>query len=204
MNPPSASSEDIFLNVRKAYRLLHDYQQMVIDAIRYIGSQLDIAEWGGTAQFAGDARSSYRYMDQSSWDWLPMMGWCFHFVKPLEDNEWLSLSFLIISDTGFIEGNGDDKTQTEAFKCTNESSTKIAFFLYKAHASRFPVNLDNRVMIKSFISSGGDLPEGVVGECYDMSCLSSEEQANKVVVAIIELAQQQGLQLERQKKFTQA
>src|SRR5690242_3337576 len=90
---------DVFLNVRKAYRLLHDYQLMVRDGVGYVLAQLDLdpGAGGGRAKFAGDARAGYRYLSDSSWTWLPMMGWEFFSLKTLGPDELLSLSFFIIS-----------------------------------------------------------------------------------------------------------
>ena len=41
MNSTHEPIDEVFLNVRKAYRLLHDFQRMVRDAVSYIGAQLD-------------------------------------------------------------------------------------------------------------------------------------------------------------------
>jgi len=196
---------DAFLNVRKAYRLLHDYQCMVRDAVRYIGSQLDISYNGGWSKFAGETRSGYTKLDQSSWDWLPMMGCEFHFVKRLGDAEWLSFSFFIISDTGFLEGEAEvnDKEDLSAYEKAAESSTKFAFILRKEHWNRFPF-MENKVQMRNFIKEGGSLPDdlikvGFVGKCYDISYLTSESEADKVVSDVINAAKEKAWPLERKK-----
>ena len=198
---------EVFLNVRKAYRLLHDYQSMVRDAVRYISAQLDIPLVGGRARFADDARAGYRYLDMSSWDWLPMMGCEFMCLKTLGENEFLSLSYFIISDTGFIEGDDkmDDKENISDYEKADKSSSKFAFILRKTHWGTPLPFMENKVQMRNFIKEGGSLPddldkEGYVGKCYDMSCLASESEADKVVSDILVFAKAKSWPLERKKK----
>lgn len=198
MNSPLASANDVFLNVRKAYRLLHDYQQMVINAVRYIVRQLDMPEFGGEAKFAGDASAGYRYLEKNaSWDWLPMIGWCFHCVRPLGKDDWVSLSFVIISDTGFFEADPaiDDKTEIAAFAPADLSSTKFGFLLRRGHVNPFPLSFDDKEQVKQFINGSGGIANGVVGKCYDMSSLLDEADANQVVSDIVEAAKSSGFPL---------
>ena len=42
MNISQKEIEKALVDVRKAYRLLHDYQQAVLDAAKYIGSRLGL------------------------------------------------------------------------------------------------------------------------------------------------------------------
>jgi len=206
MNSTHESINDMFLNVRRAYRLLHDYQGMVRDAVRYISDQLDILEGAGRAKFAGDAIAGYRYLRQPSWDWLPMMACEFHFVKDIGDNEWLSLSLFIISDTGFIEGDermNDKGNLPVAFATSDLSSSKFAFILRKNHWDPFPF-MEDKVQMRNFIKTGGSLPKdlvetGFVGKCYDMSCLTSEFEADKVVNDVIAFASEKSWPLELKK-----
>jgi hypothetical protein len=207
MNSTHKQIDEVLLNVRKAYRLLHDYQRMVLDAVGYIGSQLDISYNGGWSRFAGDARSGYAKLYQSSWDWLPMVFYEFHFVKCLGANDFLSLSFLIISDTGFIEGDDatNDKGNISAFAPVEKSSTKFAFIIRRTHWDRLEF-MEDKVKMRDFIKEGGSLPDdrvtaGFVGKCYDLSCLASEDQANRVADDIVALAKANALPLERVKKL---
>ena len=142
--------DDVFLNVRKAYRLLHEYQWMVRDAVRYIGSMLDIPPNGGWLRFAEGTRSGYINLDESSWDWLPMVFCEFHFRKYLEDGSPLSLSFFIISDTGFFKGDDkdNDKGNLSAYAPADQSLTKLAFILRKGDWDRFPF-MEEKVQMRS-------------------------------------------------------
>ena len=202
------SPNDVFLNVRKAFRLLHDYHCMVRDAVRYIGSQMDIQEHAGWPKFADDAKGGgYRYLWQPSWDWLPMMQYEFLFRKTFGGEEFLSLSFVVISDTGFIEGGEavSEKEKLSAYAPTDQSSTKFAFILRRGAWDPLPF-IENKVQMRNFIKVGGCLPDklvtaGFVGKCYDMSCLSNEANADNIVKDIIAIAQEKSWPLELKKKL---
>jgi hypothetical protein len=195
-DPPS---HDLFLNVRKAYRLLHDYQCMVLDAIRYIADQIEIEERGGLSRFAGDAKQSSRLLSQPSWDWLPMMAYEFHFANNLGNSVWLSLSFLIFSDTGFIEGVSKENSDLAAYKETDKSSTKFAFILYKSY--RLPLSfIEDKLQIKHFITTGGALPDGLAGKCYDLSSIACESDADNIVTDVIAVANEKSWPLNLKKK----
>ena len=197
MNSSTTSTPDVFLNVRRAYRLLNDYQQMVIDSVRYKGAQLDIQEWGSEPIFAGDASRGYRYLWQPAWDWLPMMWGCFHFQKQLGDN-YISLTFMALGDTGcFTNHVAPSDAGGPTFDLEDKSSTKFAFFLYGYPAHMIPITLKDRNLMKNFITTGTGLPEGVGGRCYDMSGIASEEDANQIVNDIVSLAKEMELPLER-------
>ena len=202
MNSTHMSTNAVFLNVRKAYRLLHDYQRMVLDAVNHIGAQLDIPYNGGWSKLAGDTRSGWTKLFQSSWDWLAMAFYEFHYVKDLADDQWLSLSFFVISDTGFIQGDGDKETLS-SFTDPELSASRFAFILRKTHWEPFPF-MEDKIQMRNFIKADGSLPKdlieaGFVGKCYDMSCLTSESEANKVVCDIIAFAKERSWPLELKK-----
>jgi hypothetical protein len=68
MNPSTASIEQALLDVRKAYRLLHDYQRMVMDALNYVGSS-----WGSPTEAAGQS-SVTQLPGQAKADWTIGLG----------------------------------------------------------------------------------------------------------------------------------
>lgn len=207
MNPPPISIEpsDVFSNVRKAYRLLHDYQCMVRDAVRYIGSQLDLDDNDGCARFAEDAVRGYRNLRQSPWAWLPMMFCEFHFVKTIGENDWLSLSFFVISDTGFFEGEGNDRENLADYARAEASSTKFAFLLRKGHwiQTLLPF-MEDKAQMRNFIKGEQSLCDalgkaGFVSKCYDMSCICTPSEADKIVDDIIVSAQTKSWPVRRRK-----
>jgi hypothetical protein len=66
--------------------------------------------------------------------------------------------------------------------------------------------MKDKVKMLNFIKEGGSLPDdldkkGYVGKCYDMSCLASQDGANKVVKDIIDSAKKMSWPLELKKKL---
>jgi hypothetical protein len=206
-NTYEPTPHDVFLNVRKAYRLLHDYQRMVLDGVRYIEAQLDIQYNGGWRLFTDNAAGTgFTKLDQStdSWDGLPMMWFEFYFVKEIESG-WLNLSLFIISDTGYIEGEAEvgDTDNWSAFVPAEGSASKFFFILRKTNSwtgrELFPF-MNGKLQMRDLIKEGGFLPNDLVGKCYDMSCLTSEDEANKVVKDIVSFAKEKSWLLEKRKK----
>lgn len=196
---------DVFLNVRRAYRLLYEYQGMVLNAVRYIESQLNMNGYCAYQRFAGSFTDGTQILGRSSWVWLPMATCEFRFWKNLPDSE-LSVSFLVISDTGFIESEVETCTpeQLPDFTHANESSAKFAFILHSQcwHDKIIPF-IENKTQMRKFIKDA-ILPEdlikaGVVGKCHDMFCLTSEAEVDNVISDVIALAKEKSWPLERKK-----
>jgi hypothetical protein len=175
---------DVFLHVRNAYRLLHDYQRMLLDIIRYIRLQLNVSGYVVREKFRNPSWEN-KALDESSWAWLPMFqGWILFW----KENHSLNLSFLVISDTGFIDATQvSDEDVVSDFTPAKESSTKFAFIIHDGW-ERLQGFLNDKRQMKTFINGDGNLPDGFVGKCYDMSCLTSEFGADKIVKDIIDLA----------------
>lgn len=197
MNSSSIPTEsDVFLNVRKSYRLLHEYQHMVLDAVRYILSQFVIgSETGGVPTFANDTRANgYRFLQQPSWDWLPMMGYEFHFLTPCKDDP-VGLSFFIFSDTGYFFGEDntvDHKEILADYAAAEQSATIFAFILRKGPWKKLPF-MQNKCQMRDFLKEGGCLPDNLIednhfGKSYDMSFLTSELKLNRIINDIMSIA----------------
>ena len=211
MNSPTAIPHDLFLNVRKSLRLLHGYQTMVRDAIRYITAQLDIPPNAVWARFADDAKQGTRYFDQSAWDYLPLMYSEFHLVKTVAENSWFSLSFFVISDSGFLQGRANSKETVSDFAPVEESTTRFAVILRRDHWNHFYF-MSDKAQMWEFIKEGGRLPEsvlsqtdkGFVGKSYDLSCLTSEEETNRIVMDLVEIAKAHSFPLGLKKALPQS
>lgn len=184
------SPKEVFANVRAAYRLLHDYQRMVLDAVRYIESQFSFDGVNVYQRFSGHFSDGADKIDQSAWDWLPMVLCEVRFWKQLQ-NDYLSLSLYVISDTGYVASS--DKEKLSAFAASEESSTMFALIMTTDWRNELPQFMEDHSQMSDFISKRGSIPDsliggGAVGKSYDISCLMSEAEANKIVADILELA----------------
>lgn len=122
-------SNNPLLEVRKAYRLLFDYQSRILDLMKYIGQTYEIPFVKGDPKFSGRGQNK---LDNWSWDWLYMYYYSFHFsngAKKTEDK--LHLSVFLLNDSGFFDAKLEDtsikRTDVENFKSVENSNSKLIF-----------------------------------------------------------------------------
>ena len=79
--------ESAFTEVRKAYRLLADYQRKVLDLVDFIGSSFGRTYSGGYPKYGNPSpRNGRGSLDYWSWDWLNLYFYEFHFGTEKIDN----------------------------------------------------------------------------------------------------------------------
>ena len=209
MIKPPASVEATFLEVRKAYRLLHDYQRMVMDGVDYVGKQLGFAYAGGFAKFSATAPGQGRgQLKCWAWDWLNMVQYEFHFTRQAEDGTVCRMSLLLISDSGFFCSRSEDaeKTDIDGFLSVEESSTKIGL-LISARGWPDPKFMRSKEGMQAFIERDGEMPPehaavGVVGGCWSLARLTSEDEASRLVDEIVSRTRTAGITLQRVEKVS--
>ena len=117
------------IEVRKAYRLLYDYQKKVLDLIQFIGTEFGRSYNGGYSKYCNvTPRNGKGYLSNWAWDWLNMYYYEFNFHNEKEKDYF---SVLLISDTGFYEakveeGNFNNKLDISKYKNAENSSTKLS------------------------------------------------------------------------------
>ncbi|MCL2520334.1 MAG: hypothetical protein FWE37_04960 [Spirochaetaceae bacterium] len=129
MNNISVISENMLCDVRKSFRLLYQYNQQVLDLVKYIGNQFGIDEIYGFPRWSTPAPAPVRNKATSidnrlAWDWLNMHLYEFNFIS--EDD--LHFSIVIQSDTGRYDGN-TNWTNIESFGDVNKAQTRLIFVL---------------------------------------------------------------------------
>jgi hypothetical protein len=104
--------------VRKAYRLLHDYQRAVLDMVQYIAkTHFQNMEFYYTVPRYQSRKQSTPPFEYWAWDWLNMSRISYIFTLKNQDEHWLAkrdtslLAIEIISDTAV----NDWKNDREAF-----------------------------------------------------------------------------------------
>lgn len=119
--------EDILLDVRKSYRLLHDYQRLILDASKFIGDQLGMNYQGGFPKFAKNPPSLGKgRLDRWAWDWLGMMAHEFQFNRSIEEGN-IILSLVHLPDTGAMKTPQARRPHTEEFGEVSTSTSEMAF-----------------------------------------------------------------------------
>lgn len=201
--PNPADVATALLDVRKAYRLLHDYQRMVLNAMGHIESQLGFRYQGGYSKFSNVApRDGKGALDCWAWDWLNMMLYEFHFRN---DAKRLRMSIVLISDTGYFQEDNslkhEDRTAVSKFASPERSRTMIGFVV---SAKDWPnmAFIGDRESMRAFINEGGKLPpallaKGLLGRCYDLSCIITKDSTDAMLDDLIKAANLAGIPLER-------
>ncbi len=204
MNKTPLTIDEALLDVRKAYRLLHDYQRMALDAVGYIGKQLGLTYSGGWPQFSDPApRPGKGGLDFWAWDWLNMMFYEFHFTGDLKDGDVMHLSVLLISDSGYFCSEHEEVEATEVsdFLVPERSTTAIGFVLSREN---WPDTgyLHSKSAMREFIETGGSLPaevtaQGAIGKCCNFSRIASEEDTDVLLDELVLVANAKRIPIER-------
>lgn len=206
MNSTPAGIKDALLEVRKAYRLLHDYQRMVMDALNYVGIQFGLTYMGGWPKFSAvTPRLGGGNLNYPAWNWLNLMAYDFHFTRDIEGGKTLMVSMLLISDTGYYCSKEEAMEQKDPadFLPPEQSGTKIGFVISVEDWQ--PAFMEDREAIRVFIETGGELPaefvgKGIITRCYDLARLMSEDSTNTLIDELIAVANKSGIPLQRHVK----
>jgi hypothetical protein len=210
MTPSKTEISSVLVDVRRAYRLLYDYQSAALDAVKYVGSQLGFSYRDGYPRFSDAApRRGKGAFDCWAWDWLNFVHFDFNFYRTTEATQELGLSIMLFSDSGFYisENQGAVKTDTTTFALAEHSETKIGFVLYRVQEwqEEWDELFYEKDAIRRFLQHDGDLhPEirnsGAFGKCFDFAQLADETSTEAVITELIRTAEAHGFPLERIKK----
>ena len=206
MTPIPHQLDNALTDVRRAFRLLHDYQRLAMDAAAYIGRQLGLPYAGGWHKYGkATPRDGGGNLSLSAWDWLPMMLHEFYFQQPLPDGGKLLFSILLISDTGFFMGDqgSEGKGAVSKYAPVDQSQTCIAFLAStNVKAWQSPGFVWDREQMRVFIETGGNLPEdyaanGIFGKCCDFKRIATEEDTNRLIDELVAEMGRKGIPLKR-------
>lgn len=202
MNSSTAEINQVLLDVRKAYRLLHDYQRMALDVTNYIGKQLGLPYVGGWPKFSdASPKRGKGGLDYWSWDWLNLVFYECHFSEVPMGEPGLRVSVLLISDTGYFcsEQEAVEHTNVSDFLPVEQSQTLVGF-LISGKEWPHPAFLENKEQMKTFIETKGNLPgeygaAGVIGKCYDLDRLVNQQETDVLLRELIAFANEADIPL---------
>lgn len=126
------NNTDILVEVRKAYRLLFDYQTKLLSLVKFIGGRFGYTYSGGFPKFSGNApREGKGNLDSWSWDWLNLYFHEFHFgekVNAIGDK--LTFSVFILIDDGYFQtfdknGGTAKRLNVDKFEKVEFSKSKL-------------------------------------------------------------------------------
>lgn len=190
-------------NVRKALRLLHDYQRTALDAIGYVGRELGLNYHDSDSYFSD---SNPKDLGCWAWDWLPMMFYDVTFICGKGTSSPPRMTVWLLSDTGYFDSKDPtpEKTNVQTFSHAEESRTMLGFFFYREWKDEYDNLAEDRASMREFLDKGR-LPgnftaDGVVGMCADFSRITDVESADELVTELSELAKTGGFAIERVRK----
>jgi len=185
---------DVFTDVRKAYRLLYHYQRRVMDLAKFIGDKLEYKYVGGWSYYCKPSPNNGKgRLENWSWDWLNMYYYEFHFGF----KESVGFSIFLQSDTGFFDSKTDNKLDVEEYKDVEESKTRLIFVCGKQGNWNPPL-----IMKNENISSNQEIFEGtndegsfMIGKTYDLSLFIDEESTIKQIEDFKEFCKKRKIEL---------
>lgn len=200
MNP--AQIESALIDVRRSYRLIHDYQRAVLDAVKYVGAHLGLTYRGGYPLFSDcSPRNGKGALENWAWDWLNLVFYDFHFNNDIGKNHF-NLSIWVFSDTGFFMSNDPSAEQTDVatFAASESSETKVGFILYREWKDEYNQFHQTKADLRRFIESG-QLPTllsagGVAGKSFPFSRLTNAESTDMLIDELIQWAKASGFPME--------
>lgn len=122
--------QEAFCEVRKAHRLIYEYQRRMQDLTWFIKNKLGFKIYEGHKQFSDTLKSSNKISVNSwSWDWIYTYVYEYHLGEL--DKQFVKLSLIQVSDTGYYQkiGKGGVKTKLNTFADVEESESKLIFYL---------------------------------------------------------------------------
>lgn len=118
---------DMFASVRSAYRLLFTFQQRVMEVIDFAGTELGFTYDGGYYRWTdGPPRNGSGSLDRWSWDYLGFYLYEFAFQSRGKENDKLTLSIVIMCDSGMYDGEADP-LDIDKYAPEEESKTRLFF-----------------------------------------------------------------------------
>ena len=99
------NNTETLLQVRKAYRLLFDYQTKLLGLVKYIGGRFGYTYQGGYPKFSGNQpRMGSGNLNNWSWDWLNLYFHEFHFGEEATANgDKLTFAVFVLIDDGYFQ-----------------------------------------------------------------------------------------------------
>lgn len=145
-----------FCEVRKAHRLIYEYQRRMQDLTWFIKNKLGFNVYEGYKKFSDPLKSSNKIgVHYCSWNWIYTYVFEYYLGENAdEDNSW-RLYVIQISDTGYYKNKekGSSKTNLSSYASPEESESRLLFYLAVAPNSAEEYDEDVDGIIESCAES---------------------------------------------------
>jgi hypothetical protein len=171
--------DDVFIDVRKSYRLLYSYQRRMMDLVQFIGTHYGFQYVQGWSEFSSAREPKKLKLNNSAWDMLGMYCFTFQFsTKDFGKYKNIELLVVLVNDTGFydISKNRKDRVHIDKFSDVNDAKTQLHLCLKTTnqdwsfyHHEMFKANSKKEYTEKT------DISDLLIGKKYDLSDFMNEE-----------------------------
>lgn len=127
--------ESAFCDVRKAHRLIYEYQERMLALIQMIRHKLDMPSMNGYKHFSdpiNGRKGKYQVVFDGMWAWDFQYSYIFEYflgdVQP-EKGGYYYLGVIQYTDTGFFENDNEDRCDVSKFAPEEKSGSKLLFFM---------------------------------------------------------------------------
>ncbi|MBF1456280.1 hypothetical protein [Prevotella pallens] len=132
--------KEALCDVRRAHRIIYSYQARMLDLIKFISVKLNYTRIeGATKYFSNDIRKGRSefaplqiFENMWAWDFIyPYLMEYYIGEKKEENGDWIALSIIQYSDTGYFEMEGASHTKIDSFASEENSASKLLFIIEK-------------------------------------------------------------------------
>lgn len=178
------------VEVRKAYRILFDYQTRILDLISYISSKTHFSYNGGYSKFSNSGPNNGRgKLDLWAWDWLNFYFYEFNFGSLKNQNADYTFAIFHLADDGFFSSQNQHenrkKTEIDDFTDEHDSSSKLIFVLGKnTWNDNWGKNWNSmEFTLKEFdVKIDENLEKGILFKSYNINKLDCEENVFQILL----------------------
>lgn len=134
-------NKNTLLEIRKAYRLLFDFQDRILDLMGFIGNSYNRKYLGGYPKFSDEVHQKGKgKLSNWAWDWLSMYFYLFHFGTEKVGEDEITFGVFLMADDGYFRArqsnSGLSRTKVDNFAKIEESETKLLFVIGKNYWQR--------------------------------------------------------------------
>ena len=206
----SKEIDNIFVDVRNAFRLLHNYQERVLQIVSYIREQTPFNDmWGskdwysaeiGKRRDSPDSEYAKLRVFKDIWGWDFLYGYFFeyYFGQEVINKKKIEMSIFQVSDDGFFISTQEKKLMNKT-SCFEPSELSHSYLILNAsvYTTKYsdlwlkdPSNPDNsfKDFLTKFLSSPHDISvsrndkgEVAIIKKYEMQRFSSQLEADAVI-----------------------
>lgn len=207
--------DNIFVDVRNAFRLLSRFQERVLNIVNYIREQTPYTDmWGSKNWFSDEIRNRRNspdkdyaklnvYKDMSGLDFLYGHFFEYYFGTTKRGRHTIEMSIFQVSDDGYFISNEENKDMTDvsSYASSEVSHSYIIFnvSVYTTKKSELwlydPIRAEDDLkgFLTRFLESSKDIKitctdkEHTILKKYEMQRFTSQSEADKVIIDFAKL-----------------